>query len=129
MKSFREYMQGKLNESSQGAPVLEFQNVQFSFPFTEDRDVEFNGNITAPLTNKAVMDVKMANGGNIGKESIMSFVVENGTKVLNLLDTDFAGSFRPNIDDLENYPDSLYQELAPVLAEKIDSGNFEVKNV
>ena len=129
MKSFREYMQGKLNESSQGAPVLEFQNVQFSFPFTEDRDVEFNGNITAPLTNKAVMDVKMANGGNIGKESIMSFVVENGTKALNLLDTDFAGSFRPNIDDLENYPDSLYQELAPVLAEKIDSGNFEVKNV
>lgn len=129
MKSFREYMQGKLNESSQGAPVLEFQNVQFNFPFTQDRDVEFNGNITTPLTNKAVMDVKMANGGNIGKESIMSFVVENGTKALNLLDTDCAGSFRPNIDDLEDYPDSLYQELAPVLAEKINSGNFEVKNV
>jgi hypothetical protein len=129
MKSFREYMQGKLNESSQGAPVLEFQNVQFRFPFTQDRDVEFNGNITAPLTNKAVMDVKMANGGNIGKESIMSFVVENGTKTLDLLDADFAGSFRPNIDDLESYPDSLYQELAAVLADKIDSENFEVKNV
>jgi hypothetical protein len=59
----------------------------------------------------------------------MSFVVENGTKTLDLLDADFAGSFRPNIDDLESYPDSLYQELAVVLADKIDSENFEVKNV
>jgi hypothetical protein len=154
MKSFREYMQEKLNEAVQGAPVLEFQNVQFSFPFgediyepgynpmqdrgersdsgvmgTEENSSTFNGTVTVPLTDKAVMNVKMANNGNIGKESIMSFVVENGTETLDLLDADFAGSFRPNIDDLESYPDSLYRELARELADKIENGNFEVKNV
>jgi hypothetical protein len=154
MKSFREYMQEKLNEAAQGAPVLEFQNVQFSFPFseesyesgynpmqdrgersdsgvmgTEENSATFNGAVTVPLTNKAVMDVKMANGGNIGQESVMSFVVENGTSALDLLDADFAGTFQPNIDDLESYPDSLYKELARDLADKIENGNFEVKNV
>ena len=158
MKSFREFMEDKMNEAADSVPAIKLSSVSFTFPFTEtfyepgyapelDRGERsdsgvagteeasgmFAGDVTIPLERKTVLDIRAKNQGRLGAEGVKEFLAAAGgdlaLKMLDMKDADFAGTFKPNIDDMDSYPEGLYESLAEIVAERIDNKLFEVINV
>lgn len=157
MKSFREFMEDKMNEAVDSVPAIKLNDVSFSFRFTEtfyepgyspamDRGERsdsgvagteesrgmFAGTVTIPLTNKAVLDIRVKNQSHLGEEGVKDYLAEAGgdmaVKMLDMKDADFAGTFKPNLDDMD-IPEGAYKSLAGVVAERVDNNLFEVINV
>lgn len=158
MKSFREFMEDKMNEAADSVPAIKLNSVSFSFPFTEtfyepgyapelDRGERsdsgvagteessgmFAGDITIPLEQKTVLDIRAKNQGRLGEEGVKDYLSNAGgdmaVELLDMKNADFAGTFKPNIDDMDSYPEGLYEALAEEVAKRVDNKIFEVINV
>lgn len=158
MKSFREFMEDKMNEAADSLPAIKLNSVDLDFNFTEtfyDSDYApeldrgersdsgvagteeangmFTGDVTIPLERKTILDIRMKNQDHLGAEGVKDYLAKAGgsmaVKMLDMKNADFAGTFKPNIDDLDMLPEGLYVSLAKVVAERVNNKLFEVINV
>ena len=157
MKSFREFMEDKMNEAADSVTAIKLNSVSFSFSFTEtfyepgysperDRGERsdsgiagteesrgmFAGDVTIPLKQKTVLDIRVKNQDSLGEEGVKDYLADAGgdmaVEMLDMKNADFAGTFKPNLDDMD-IPEGAYEKLAEIVAERIDNKLFEVINV
>jgi hypothetical protein len=160
MKTFRDFLNNKINEAAGDRPAIRVVVNAMSFPYEEDfyepgyspekdrgersdsfsmysegRNGTFSGSVVIPLSQKGIIELQRQSDGNLGSNGIKDFFSSLGGEavleknLLDLRDAEFGGTFRPNIDHLEEYPDGLYEALEGELTDKIDNNQYEVANV
>jgi hypothetical protein len=103
--------------------------------YSEEKEGTFSGSIVIPLSQKGIMELQKQSDGNLGSNGMKDFFSDLGGETvlqknfLDLRDAEFGGTFRPNIDRLDEYPDGIYESLEGELIDKINNNEYEVANV
>lgn len=156
MKSFKQFLSEKLDESSGAKPSLKMQVQNMNFVFDEPihepgynpdldrgeksdsgiaamekRDGSFTGTVLVPFSQLAVLEAeKQSMNVKDYLESLIGDDLEPADlkPLFDVNNAEFVGRFLPSMPDMD-YPDSLYESLLESMVTAISDNQYEVTNV